>query len=313
MFSNDVWYRDNVFPTTTITLKPEDESFDFHFEFASDEEGCVFEYRLWRLSEEDLTFEEIVRNWTLSLGKVCLRPENNDDERDEFPCDPEEQDNWIGGGGNGVEVPNWWWGRAGPYRFEVRAIDPAGNKDPILERGRNAYKWIYIPPTPVELILGLTFGTIFLGISIYLEVKRRRKKRAMERYAIKRMRRKFKGVERGGKLCNVYDVFFTLVNTFFYVHPFVTGSKKKKKKAQDIDWREYYDEGKGKKSKKKKKKKDAKKKKEKNDKKKAKKAKKNAKKKAKKDDPFADDSKKKKKKKDKKDSKKKKKKKKKND
>ena len=82
-----------------------------------------------------------VRNWTLSLGKVCLRPENNKDEKFEFPCDPEETDNWIGGGGNGVEVPNWWWGRAGPYRFEVRAIDPAGNKDPFLERGRNAYKW----------------------------------------------------------------------------------------------------------------------------------------------------------------------------
>jgi hypothetical protein len=77
MFSNDVWYRDNKFPTTTITLKPESESFDFHFEFAADEEGCVFEYRLWRLSEKDLTFEEIVRNWTLSLGKICLRPENN--------------------------------------------------------------------------------------------------------------------------------------------------------------------------------------------------------------------------------------------
>ena len=61
MFSNDVWYRDAVFPTTTITVKPKDESFDFHFEFASDEEGCVFEYRLWMLSEEDLTFSEIVR------------------------------------------------------------------------------------------------------------------------------------------------------------------------------------------------------------------------------------------------------------
>lgn len=27
-----------------------------------------------------------------------------DDERKDFPCDPEEVDNWIGGGGNGVEV-----------------------------------------------------------------------------------------------------------------------------------------------------------------------------------------------------------------
>ena len=79
-----------MFPVTTITIKPMDESFDFHFEFAADEEGCVFEYRLWMLSEEDLTFQELVRNWTLSLGKVCLRPENNKDERYETPCDPKE-------------------------------------------------------------------------------------------------------------------------------------------------------------------------------------------------------------------------------
>ena len=80
-------------------------------------------------------------------------------------CDPEEPENWIGGGGN---TPNWWWGNTRPYR-EVRAIDPAGNKDPFLEAGRNAHKWYYIPPPPVGLILGITFGTIFLGVLIYLE------------------------------------------------------------------------------------------------------------------------------------------------
>ena len=171
-----------------------------------------------------------MRNWTLSLGKVCLRAEYEVDEVTEEPlCDPEEPENWIGGGGS---TPNWWWGSTGPYRFEVRAIDPAGNKDPLLIAGRNVHKWYYIPPPPVGLIVGITFGTIFLGVVIYLEVRRRKKKRAMERYAIKRMRRKFKGVSRGGK-----------------------GGKKKK---TNIDWREYYDEGKGKKKKKKKKKKDKK-------------------------------------------------------
>ena len=59
----------------------------------------------------------------------------------------------------------------------------------------------------------------------------------MERYAIKRMRRKFKGVDRGGG-----------------------GGGGKRKKKTDIDWRSYYDEGKGKKGKKKKKGKDKKKK-----------------------------------------------------
>ena len=89
----------------------------------------------------------------------------------------------------------------------------------------------------MELILGITFGTIFLGVGLYLEIRRRKKKRAMERYAIKRMRRKFKGVDRGGG-----------------------GGGGKRKKKTDIDWRSYYDEGKGKKGKKKKKGKDKKKK-----------------------------------------------------
>ena len=77
-----------------------------------------------------------------------------------------------------------------------------------------------------------------MGVFTYLEIRRRKKKRAMERYAIKRMKRKFKGVDRGG------------------------GGKKgsKKKKGAEIDWRGYYDEGKGKKGKKKKDKKEKKKK-----------------------------------------------------
>ena len=66
----------------------------------------------------------------------------------------------------------------------------------------------------------------------------------MERYAIKRMKRKFKGVDRGGG-----------------------GKGSKKKKGAEIDWRGYYDEGKGKKGKKKKKDKKEKKKKEKKEKK----------------------------------------------
>ena len=59
VFSHDVWYRDAKFPVTTITLKPEDEAYDYRFHFAADEEGCLFEYRLWRLSEEDLFFQRL--------------------------------------------------------------------------------------------------------------------------------------------------------------------------------------------------------------------------------------------------------------
>ena len=135
----------------------------------------------------------------------------------------------------------------GKYRFEVRAFDPAGNYDLIFEEGRNVHTWIYEPPLPVGLILGSILGFFAIVGGVYLEVRRRKKKAAMERYAIKRMRRKFKGVQKGGKKGK--------------------GKKKKKKGGKkatatagdgenpEEDWRGYYDEGKGNKGKKKTKKK----------------------------------------------------------
>jgi len=234
-YENDVWYRDAKMPETTLTVKPTTETSEQLFQYASDEEGCIFEYRLWLLDEDDLFFQEIVRNWTVSLSLTYIQ-------------------DWMPPGG-------------GKYKFEVRAIDPAGNVDLQFTEGRNSHTWIYEPPLPVGLIVGSVLGFFTLVGGVYLEIRRRKKKAAMERYAIKRMRRKFKGVQRNSK-----------------------GKKKEKKKkpkgkgkkgpSDDLedpekDWREYYDEGKGKKTKKKKASKKKKHKQDKSGKKKKKKKKKN--------------------------------------
>eukprot|EP00947_MAST-08B_sp_MAST-8B-sp1_P000953 g953.t1 len=191
LFHKDMWYRDYKPPVTTITLKPRTKTTDSKFEFQCDEAGCIYEYRLYLLDQEDDTFIELKRNWTLTLGEV-------------------DYETWM---------PGW-----GLYRFEVRAIDPAGNVDLHFVKGFNTWEWIFYPKLPIALILGIIFGVIFVVVVLYLEIRRRRKKRAMERYAIKRMRRKFKGIQKG--------------------------SDKK-----NVDWRKFYDEskdgkgGKGKKDK----------------------------------------------------------------
>merc|ERR1712146_677312 len=161
-YENDVWYRDAKVPEATLTTKPTTETSEQLFTYAADEEGCVFQYRMFKLSEDDLAYEEVVRNWTDSLELVYI------------------QDFMLGPG-------------PGKYRFEVRAFDPAGNYDLIFEEGRNVHTWIYEPPLPVGLIVGSILGFFAIVGGVYLEVRRRKKKAAMERYAIKRMRRKFKG------------------------------------------------------------------------------------------------------------------------
>ena len=64
---------------------------------------------------------------------------------------------------------------------------------------------------PLALILGSIGAVFVVCLAIFLEVRRRRKKKAMKRYAMKRMRRKFKGI-------------------------------KKEIAAKDVDWRKYYGE-----------------------------------------------------------------------
>lgn len=74
----------------------------------------------------------------------------------------------------------------------MRAVDTAGNKDPVFDEGRNAHSWEYIPALPWGAIIAGIIGFLALVAGAIIEWRRRRKKAAMERYAIKRMRRKFK-------------------------------------------------------------------------------------------------------------------------
>jgi len=150
-------------PTVNIRQKPTTNTPDSVFKFAADEAGCKFEYRIWN----PYAFKEI-RRWTSVVKKA----------------DVEWLDWRKGGPGNGR------------YMLYVRAVDPAGNRDETFQFGRNVYVWNYVSPTPWDIILGSLAAFLFLCFLGYLEYRRRVKKAAMERYAMKRMRRKFKAMQR---------------------------------------------------------------------------------------------------------------------
>ncbi|TYZ60579.1 hypothetical protein PybrP1_002009 [[Pythium] brassicae (nom. inval.)] len=158
-FENDVWYRDKRRPKAQFTLVPPTRSSDTVFAFASDKPGCLFEYHVTNMVEM-----LVVRNWTRSLGQVDFL-------------------SWLDGG---------------TYRFRVRALDPAGNVDGSFETGRNEYEWVYVPKLPWGLLVGLSAAALVLLVGFFLEWRKRRKRAAMERYAMKRMRRKLKGKKAEG-------------------------------------------------------------------------------------------------------------------
>lgn len=153
-YANDVWYRDPRRPKAQFIIVPRTKSSSTVFTFASDKASCIFEYHVLNIKEM-----LVVRNWTKTLGTV----------------------NFIS------------WLDGGKYRFRVRAVDPAGNVDMSFELGRNEYVWIYVPALPWALILGLSSVGLVLLIGAFMEWRKRRKRAAMERYAMKRMRRKLKG------------------------------------------------------------------------------------------------------------------------
>jgi len=166
VYANDVWYRDDKLPQTLITLKPVHQTSQTVFQYSADEPNTLFEYRFVELDEDTLQpTGGFGRNWTLSTGEVDFL---------EF----------LDGG---------FW------TFQVRAVDAAGNPDPVYEEGRNAYTWEYIPALPWGLIIGLILTFLALLSAGLLEWRRRRRKAAMERYAMRRMRRKFKGIQQGAQ------------------------------------------------------------------------------------------------------------------
>lgn len=82
----------------------------------------------------------------------------------------------------------------------MRAIDAAGNLGPVAQ-----FVFLYKPPFPVLIVGGSAGGFVFIMLLVFLEYRRRVRKAAMERYAQKRMRRKFKGLQKkaGKKDVNV--------------------------------------------------------------------------------------------------------------
>ncbi|CAM9666856.1 unnamed protein product, partial [Phaeothamnion confervicola] len=115
-------------------------------------------------------------------------------------------------GSASVSFLNRWDGGPGEghYIAYVRAVDPAANIDYSYVEGLNMYTWHYVSPLPWGIIFGTLGGFLALVLLVYAEYRRRKKKRAMQRYAMKRMRRKFK--------------------------------QQQKKRVKDLDWREIYDE-----------------------------------------------------------------------
>jgi hypothetical protein len=163
-FHADTWYRDAFFPSTKILTAPRSHTDDHTFVFSSNKAGVVYEYRLW----DPINYKEI-RPWNPVVSKTGVV--------------------WLN------------WRRNGPgsgyYQMYVRAIDPAGNSDVRFGFAiKNAYYWYYVSPIPYDIIGGCLAAFIGLCFFAYLEYRRRVKKAAMERYAMKRMRRKFKAMQR---------------------------------------------------------------------------------------------------------------------
>eukprot|EP00941_MAST-03F_sp_MAST-3F-sp1_P004192 g4192.t1 len=168
--TNDVWFRDEDIPTAEITQKPQSFTTDSTFKFTARKgdrnpdpsksrecEGCIFEYEI-----ENAATGQMVREWTQTLG----------------------------------DVDYFEWLEGGTYTIRVRALDRAGNVDVQYVLPFNEYTWTYEEPLPLALILGLTFLGIFILGGAYGYYRYRKKKKALERYAMKRMRRKFKRIQK---------------------------------------------------------------------------------------------------------------------
>jgi len=162
-FYADTWYRDQKLPKARFKTTPGSRDVYPWFHFVADKAGSYFEYRVW-----DPEFYKERREWVSVTKKTDV--------------------GWLdwrmGGPGNGR------------YQLYVRAVDPAGNRDARFILNQNVYNWYYLSPTPWDIILGSIFGFLFLCFLAYMEYRRRVKKAAMERYAMKRMRRKFKAMQR---------------------------------------------------------------------------------------------------------------------
>ena len=156
----DVWARDESFPQAFITTKPLTRSPQSQFYFDSNEAGAIFEYKLVQEDGSDLT------PWTTTTKNVGVNVDWLDDKK--------------GGPGKGY------------YTLYVRSVDPSGNRDTFFSTQTNVYRWYYVPPTPWGAVSGFIIVCLVILAASYYEYRRRRRKRVMERFQLRRLRRKFK-------------------------------------------------------------------------------------------------------------------------
>ena len=156
----DVWTRDDVFPQAFITTKPLSQSPQSKFYFDSNEAGAhVFEYKLLRNGTDIIP-------WTITTKHLGADVSWLDDKK--------------GGPGKG-------W-----YILFLRAVDPSGNRDGYFSMQTNVYRWVYVPPIPWGFVSGFIIASLLLIIGGYYEHRRRKKKATLQRFQLRRLRRKFK-------------------------------------------------------------------------------------------------------------------------
>jgi hypothetical protein len=156
----DMWSRDEAFPQAIITTKPMSGSSQSQFYFDSNEVGVhVFEYKLVR---DDLDLIP----WTATTKSLGANVGWLDDK--------------VGGPGSG-------W-----YTLYVRAVEPSGNRDVVFSTLTNSYRWNYIPSVNWVTLSGSAIGIISLVSAAVYEYRRLRRKHILQRFQLKRLKRKFK-------------------------------------------------------------------------------------------------------------------------
>jgi hypothetical protein len=71
-------------------------------------------------------------------------------------------------------------------------VDPSGTRDVSYSTSTNSYSWFYLQPLPWGKITGIIiFSAILIAVAV-IEYRRRERKAALERYAERKRRRRFK-------------------------------------------------------------------------------------------------------------------------
>lgn len=176
---SDVWARDDAFPLAVIATKPRSYTSESRFEFSSTKSTAqVFEYKLFDSDNAEL---------------IPWQRTTTDQGADVSWLD------WRNGG------PGRGW-----YTLVVRAIDLSGNRDASYG-DTNIHTWLYVPRPPIGKIFAGVFSFVFVVCVTRFEYNRREQKKALERYALRRARRKYRLKQSGDewdRLANFQDKHF---------------------------------------------------------------------------------------------------------